>query len=252
MHRDPTSTERAGETLRLTAGFFPRTVDPSAVSINELALAGLGRCRRLLEGMLCLHDAHDDLVGILARTLYETWLNSLYLVLGHDKAHSRLEANDQHLQRRMAAHLKELGLAAANDQACRKLDRQVGEILAEPKPARGELSLVDIAKEVQRLLKEEGDPAADFPLNAYAMLYRVESYVGTHGGLGALKQTLLEVGSVGNVIRERPLPQTIHEHRLALCAAMVATLGWRVAKEVGLDSHDLEVYVRAWIGNTAP
>jgi hypothetical protein len=45
--------------LAATDGWFPLTIDPTAVTAEEHALAGVVRCRRLLEGMSRVHDAPD-------------------------------------------------------------------------------------------------------------------------------------------------------------------------------------------------
>lgn len=67
--------ERATALLDATAPWFPFSIDPKAVTTEELALAGVARGRRLLAGMVKLHD-DPDLAGLLSRTLYETWLSS--------------------------------------------------------------------------------------------------------------------------------------------------------------------------------
>lgn len=57
--------ERATALLDATAPWFPFSIDPKAVTTEELALAGVARCRRLLVGMVKLHD-DPDLAGLLS------------------------------------------------------------------------------------------------------------------------------------------------------------------------------------------
>jgi hypothetical protein len=71
---------RANRLLSVTDGWFPFAIDPTAVTTEELALGGLVRCRRLLEGMIRVHDA-PDLAGVFARAIYETYLHTVYLLL---------------------------------------------------------------------------------------------------------------------------------------------------------------------------
>src|SRR4051794_27759825 len=87
------SREATQTVIDLTADWFPRPSDPGAELVDELAFAGFARCRRLLEGMIELYDA-SDVCGILARTLFETWVTSVYLLLGRDDAFQRVKTND--------------------------------------------------------------------------------------------------------------------------------------------------------------
>src|SRR2546423_1207964 len=90
------ATEAARAALEATKGWFPYRIEPTAVRIEEFALAGVARCRRLLQGMVDLHD-QSDLAGTHARSLYEAWLSTMYLVLDPETAFERLEANDRTL-----------------------------------------------------------------------------------------------------------------------------------------------------------
>src|SRR5581483_3960101 len=111
-------TEAAHQLIGLTADWFPRSLDPSAITATELALAGFARCRRLLEGMLALHR-FSDVAGALARSLFETWLTALYLLLAGDEAIERVDANDQnHLYRHAKRFLEELDESDSSTASC--------------------------------------------------------------------------------------------------------------------------------------
>jgi hypothetical protein len=58
----------ATRVIEATVDWFPHSIDPTSVTTDELSLAGLARCRRLLGGMVA-RDVSPDLAGVLARTL---------------------------------------------------------------------------------------------------------------------------------------------------------------------------------------
>lgn len=79
--------------LDATSSWFPYPFDPEATTPGHLALAGLARCRRLLHGMLTLHDDAPDLVGGFARSHFEVWVWSIFLLLDGEEAMEYLRAN---------------------------------------------------------------------------------------------------------------------------------------------------------------
>lgn len=54
--------ERALRLLKIIGSWFPYTASPAEVNIEEMALAGVVRCARLLDGMVTLRS-RSDLVG---------------------------------------------------------------------------------------------------------------------------------------------------------------------------------------------
>lgn len=239
--------ERATALLDATAPRFPFPIDPKAVTTEELALAGVARSRRLLAGMVKLHD-DPDLAGLLSRTPYETWLSSIFLVLADDEAYRRLESTDLSLHRKLATRLLALPPDTRRPEENGRMRAGAQAALDGPAPACGGLSVYDMALATQKLLTDAGDQNAHYPITMYAVHYGVESYVSTHGGLGAIKQHLIVNGTVVDHIFAGPWTQSAHDHRLDLMTAALLTLANRVAQLVDPDTSAIEALASRWFG----
>lgn len=235
--------ELAEGVLEATCGWFPYWVNPNAIQGDELLLAGLARCRRLLHGMIELHS-EPDLTGGFARTLYELWLSCTYMFLAGDKAYDRLEINDRELLRKQGRRVLD-HLKPGNDPASRRLFRQAQEAVAQPKSEKGELHVAAMADMVTKLLRKAKRESV-FPLQGYAALYAPESYVSVHGGLGAIKQHLLKRGSLQPFVDAEGPANGSADHRLQLAAAMVMSLADGVADRLEVDRAKLDDLARRW------
>lgn len=234
---------RGERLLSATDGWFPFTIDPTAVTTEEFALAGLVRCRRLLEGMIRVHDA-PDLAGLFARTLYETYLSAVYLLLGEASAYDRLQANDDFELRRMAKrYLKTSDPGDPNEV---KLRAQYERVVGAPEVMGSRIDTAALGKEVRRLLIDVGDPNAEWPVKMYSALFGPESYTTAHGGLGAIKQYMLENGHVAPRISADPWQHAGNDHRLDLMTAAVLGLAYKVGMAVGLPVAVLDDLAREW------
>ena len=80
----------------------------------------------------------------------------------------------------------------------------------------------------------------------YGALYGPESYTTAHGGLGAIKQYILEDGQVTQRITADPWQHRGNDHRLELMTAALLTLANRVATQVELPIADLVEFGRMW------
>jgi hypothetical protein len=227
--------------LRATDAWYPYEIDPSAVSEAELALAGLARCRRLLWGMIRLHGDGSDLAGTHARTLYETWIGSLYALFGGEEARERLEANDLHEQRRQATAM--LDWLDENAHAEAGLYRQCQEVLGASPPSHGRLSLKAMATALRRHATNAGQDDSTFYEQAYALLYGPESYMTTHGGIGVIKRHI--DFSDGAVVADGRMYRG-EDRRLELAIAMVMGLAKQVAAALDLDRQALDVSAEQW------
>jgi hypothetical protein len=237
--------ERATRLVEAIGAWLPHVIDPHAVTTEELALAGVARCRRLLAGMVKLHD-DPDLAGVLTRTLFETWLSSIYLVLAEDDAYKRLESTDISLQRKLAVRM--LTLPPDGSQRNARMREGAQAALDGPEGALGEFKVYDMAVAVAKLLKNADDPNAHYPTTMYTVSYGVESYVSTHGGLGAIKQHMVRDGLMGSEILTEPWNHSAHDHRLDLMSAAVLTLANRVGQLLALDTSGLEEAAQHWFG----
>jgi len=238
---DPKS--RAEGLLSATDGWFPFLIDPTAVTTEELALAGFVRCRRLLHGMVLVHDA-PDLAGLFARAIYETYLTALFLLLGDDVAYKRLEANDRYELRRIAKRFLET--SEPDDPAQGHLRKQSDNALVAPEPCGQRIDIAALGREVRNLLREVHDPNAAWPVKMYAALFGPESYTSAHGGLGSIKQYMLENGQVVPRISADPWHHAGNDQRLDLMTAALLGLAHRIGTTVGLAVDELDDFALQW------
>ena len=236
--------------LELTEGWFPRDLtDPTAVTPAEVALAGLARARRLLWGMLELHSSAPDLVGGLARSLFETWLNVTYVLLGGDEAEARVQANDNHERRRIAQRLVELDETDDRLKGQPDWDATVAtaRLALDATPGDGgTLRTYDMTLRVREHLADQDAPDPQLPIRLYAVLYGPESYVATHSGLGAIKQYLGPSVADPEYVVAGPWNDGRSERRLDLGTAMVNGLAYQVGLGLGLDTNALEEFTNEW------
>jgi hypothetical protein len=236
----------ARSTLDLTEPWFPHPIDPTAVTNAEVALAGLARCRRLFHGMVELADV-PDVAGVLARVLFETWLASVYVLLGGPDAYERLDKNDRiHLHRLSTRLLNQLD--TDGEVGVGTLRQKATAVVGEARPS-GELSVEAIAQKVRKLLEQAGDEHASFAVRGYAFLYAPQSYVSAHGGIGAIKQHWAEGGDVKDEISAYPTGRDSIDHLLDVATALVASLAKRVGHELSLDTGALDVFAASWLAS---
>ena len=229
--------------LDATNGWFPFAIDPTAVTTKELALAGIVRCRRLLEGMILVHDA-PDLGGLFARALYETYLSTAYLLFGGDSAFERLQKNDNHEHRRFA---KRFVKAPAPDHAnAANLLAQSKAVLESPEASGAPIDTARLAEEVKSLLSAVGDPNGEWVVSMYWALYSPDSYTTVHGGLGAIKQYLLEKGEVMPRISADSWHHDGNDRRLEMMTSALLGLACEVGTALGLPIGELDDLEREW------
>lgn len=237
-------TTYARRLLEATEGWFPFPTDPTAITAAEQALAGVARCRRLLDGMIRVHDA-PDLGGLFARTIYETWLTSAYLLLGGDTAHERLTKNDDDERRQFAVRLLRAAPKLDHPDLADLVSESTAQ-LAAPMPPGSRITTEKLSKEVARLLEANGDPNADWVRHMYWSLFSAESYTTAHGGLGAIRQYMLERGEWTTRISADPWTHVGNDHRFGMMISAVLGLARMVGMTIGLPITALDDLDREW------
>lgn len=222
----------ARQTLSVVAGQI-HSLRSDHLLPRQFSAAGLARCCALLEAMCLLKENHRaDAVGVLARTLCETWLVSLYVLLKGDPALDEISADYADAVRVMAerAYLSaELRAKVLQHTGVRKSKR---------------LGYEQIARALGPMLSQvEGKEVT--ALSLYDNMYRAESLHSTHAGLGSIKPYLRtdEKQEAWSVV-ENPGPQVEHEEIIA--SWLVTYLAKHVfeAFEVKVDPPLEIVYTR--------
>ena len=136
---------------------------------EQFAAAGLMRCCALLKGILVLDEARmPALAGILARQHWETWLVSLYVLLGGDEALEVIVDDDIYWSRNLSESLRMEG------------DHHHPDSVKKPK----KLNYWKLHQRVIELLRERREPV-DGPkgVAGYGVIYGYESFFSTHANL---------------------------------------------------------------------
>lgn len=198
---------------------------------HQLAAAALKRCLRLAAGMTALGEAGlPDLLGLLSRALWENWLIGTYALLAPEEAVDLV--------------------AGSHKQQARKLNDalQLGkeETLASWDAEEATLKWEQAARHVTELLRKSGDADADVAAT-YDIVFRGESILGTHAGIGTLGPYLVEVGDRIELSTEPPSPIDL-EQRHTHAAAEIGHLASRTFEEFGISTAELDA---AWEQLTA-
>jgi hypothetical protein len=135
---------------------------------RHLAACSLARCRVLLIGLDRLIEADlGEVAGVLLRSLYETWLTGSYVLLEGDASVDPLL-----------------------NEYKRRIDQLVRmghfDISGDWTFEGTVLTVEAMARKYGQLLAQKGDPRPEFPSDAYEILYRPESLLNSHGGVGAM------------------------------------------------------------------
>lgn len=193
---------------------------------RQYAAAALARCNRLLAAMFLLRDGDfPDIIGVLFRSLLECWYLGMYFLLAPEEASEKANA----------AHVHQLG----------KLDEtkwgDIGAVIEqmeieEPKA----LAWDQVAIRVGKLLDESGDIGARTTAEGlYEVIYRGESMMSVHGGLGTLNGHI-ETGAESLSLRETRLEPDDGGLRIRLGAPLLEALARAVAGEFGLSRTEID------------
>lgn len=182
-----------------------------------VALAAAARCRRLLMSVVALTEVGlHDVTGGLLRSIYETWLVGMYAIFGGRPAISRLLAQVADQERRIA---QAIGLPT------------------DDLPAGKKLPTIDLASEVTKLLEAEGEANAAFARLSYDAIYRPESHLNTHGGLGSILGHVAEDETSRRILDARPEDDALARHRLLVGVSLLVSAAQIPARRTALP-HD--------------
>jgi hypothetical protein len=185
-----------------------------------ISLAAAARSRRLMMGLVTLVESdHDDVIGGMLRTLYETWLVGIYALLGGDEA----------LQR----------LLAQRDKQQEMFAKVLGEPIDELSDGQT-LGVEVLAGKVTTLLESDSHENAQFARAAYTFFYRFESYRSTHGGLGSIIGHIDEDENSRTILERRPEDDDGMRHRFLLGIALLVSSAQMPAIKSGLPHEGLD------------
>ena len=194
---------------------------------EQFAAAGLMRCCALLKGILVLDEARmPALAGILVRQHWETWLVSLYVLLGGDKALE--EIRDDHIQR--------------SHQLCESLRMEGDHHHPDSVKNQKILNGWERHKRVIELLREQGE-SGDGPagVTGYAVIYGSESLFSTHANVFTIGRHLVFGDDEWAVSVDSS--ETRDDDIVSAPVIHTSYLAQRVFKEFGLDGDAMASFV---------
>lgn len=194
--------------------------------VRIFAAAGLLRCRRLLLAIrLQIEAGYSDTVGGQLRTLVETYLASMWIILEPHSAYDQLHY--------MA--VTEFG----------KLNRLAGLGLEDLQRDREPVKVKtweQIADHVGRLAEERGEEGGLQSMrHMYNVLYRSESLQSTHAGLHSVSGHIDLIDGLRAEARpERREAVRMGRGQVLAGAALTGVLAVYVFREFGIDSREME------------
>lgn len=175
--REPVAVEQrvrlADDLLAAIDERLPLLTSRPGLFARQIAAGGLARCCALNHGMRTLcQEGRSDVVGLLARAVYETVIVSLYVLLkGHQGV---LEVAGDH--KKFSRILIERNTELEPD------------LIAGWRFDEDKINLEQMTRDLGPLLVEAGDPVGDIQ-NIYDLGYRAESTFSAHG-FGAIARYL--------------------------------------------------------------
>jgi hypothetical protein len=209
-------------------GMLPYLNSTPALVPRQNAAACLARCNRLLAAMIQLQaSGYPDVVGLGARPLLECWYLGMFLLVSPDEAMSVI--------------------GAAHKHQLRNLDESWGDVASswdhiEVGMKSTSINWNNLSKRVGELLRESGETGADnTSKRLYEVLFRSESALSVHGGLGVFIGHVTGAGSPSLGIEEiREEPEEDGSMRIRLAAALVESLARAIARKFGLSTYQID------------
>lgn len=205
--------------------------------VRQFAAAGLMRCCLILRGLLALDQAHlAQLGGILARQHWETWLVSLYVLLGGDAALKAVGGDDIYWKRRLAKALH--------------LDRKYHE---DWDGVVAKLNYKALSDRVHELLREReattGTHGVPPGVTGYDITYSYQSLFGLHANLATIGGHI--------VYGEEEWAASAESHTgdtdvLKTPVLHTAHLAQYVLRAFGLDGEPLDEFVASLLVTAPP
>ena len=159
--------EAAGGLLCLIEDRLPQFTSSPDHLVRLFAAAGLARCCAFLKGIMILEGAGLAVLATgLARQHWETWLVSLYVLLGGDAVLRETAGDDIHWKRKLAKSLK-LGIEYHVDWA--------GET--------GRLNYRNLYDRLLVALQQAGESVDTQGVSGYDVAYGTASLFGAHANI---------------------------------------------------------------------
>jgi hypothetical protein len=220
-----TSRNAAIEVLRLIDATIPALRCAPDDLGRSFGAAGLMRSCALLKGILTLDDARlGALTGILARQHWETWLVSLYVVLGGDEGIRAVMSDNIYWRRKLDESLKLGG---------KHQPKWPGSVV--------KLNYRALSKRVLELLQSRGEPNPG-PIAGYEITYSFQSTFSLHANLSTITPHIEYGSDAWTVNADAPGPLA---DQLLTPVLHTVHLAQYVFKDFGLDSTGLEAQADA-------
>jgi hypothetical protein len=208
----------------------PRLTSRADLLPRQYGACCLARCSRLLSAMVELRRlGYSDVVGLPLRSLLECWYLGMYTLFAPGEAIELLRG----------AHLYQLGHL---DDSWEGLAKSVEEWKAIGPPVNPKsINWADLRDCVGALLVEHGEEGArNTSERLYEVLYRSESAMSVHAGIGTLIGHMDpgETGVLG-LLEVRKEPED-GEVRIRSAASLVGTLAHFVARTFGFGTARIE------------
>jgi hypothetical protein len=171
-------------------------VSPRALVRRQLAAAGLARCVALLEGMcLVCEGGRPEIMGILVRAMFETWLVANYILLKGKDAEDELVLIELGNEFARSVTAMARGTGRRIDETKAHVDRFKASVADHPDNVPGDpaeagvpgdrLKFEQLASAVKALIIAREGSSVD-AVAIYNAVYRGESTYSAHPGLGTL------------------------------------------------------------------
>ena len=214
------SQDAATEILPLINERVPALRSAPGELAKPFGAAGLMRCCVLLKGMLALEKAGlSTLSGILARQHWETWLVSLYVVLGGEEAIHAVAGDNVYWRRRLQ---KSLNLEQDYQS------NWSGSVV--------KLNYRALSDRVLKLLEEQGEPKGG-PVTGYDITYSFQSTLSLHANVSTITPHIAYGSEEWSATADAPSPLS---DQLFTPVLHTVHLAQYVFKEYGLSSAALE------------
>lgn len=204
-------------------------VAPASEFPRIYAAAGLLRGADLLgAALLCVRDRRDDVVGVLVRTVIETWFVSLYLLRGGPKALAHLEAQlIRHEQALITGN--EINLDDVVDERRTQLRDAASDAgVLDPAVSSGRISVRQIASALADLHVDGEDALAH-----YELLYRSYSTYDAHALAPILRR--LVTSNLERIEVQDAIPWVAAHGSIGIAALLLGDLAASVLSEFEAD-----------------
>lgn len=210
----------------ISTRFIPFLTSQNHLAPRIYAFASLARCNRLLSGMIALHEAgYDDIAGINLRPIVECWFLGTYLLLAPDEAYSVLAL----LHKEQLVKMSKAGW------------ENLADVIEEIKKFEIDGKAHDwrwIAERIDELLVESGESELVTSVLVYNSLYRGESQLDLHAGIGTL-QGHVDVRADTTFTVEVRSGEAYEMARTKPAASLIGLLALMIASRIAFNDPEL-------------